>query len=207
MAKLNSIYITKTDEEVIDIYRNNAHYRTKQEIETYFYKKYSPLFKTLSRKFYYAESVEDNMQECYLKMIEILEDSSYTVGEDTLGLMLRKKINSHLQYQGKKAQEYMVEEYIELDEEDEDAIITKQSKIHSEEFVSELIFNITLKDFRKQLSTYENKLMDLLPSSMEKKEIAKELGYKHTANLAPIRKSLKERYITFMNEAGYELAI
>ena len=200
MKKTNN-YSNKTDLEVIEIYKNNSHWRTKQEIETYFYKKYAPLCKKYSNAYRYLSSMEDNMQECYFLMIKALEfvninkinnESSFS-----FGYIFKSYIEPYFKYEGTKNKKYIYEV-------DREKIIV-QNKTKSFEDI--LIFNTNLEIFKKQLTSYELNLLNLLQTNMKKQDIAKELGEKHTANLSYWRTKIQSKYIEFMNNAGYELTI
>jgi hypothetical protein len=206
MKKLND-FLNKTDLEILEVYKNNSHWSIKQKIESYLYKKYSPLCKKYSYAYRYLSSMEDNMQECYFLMLKAIDfvnvnkinnESSFS-----FGFIFKSYIEPHFKYKGIK---YIKEvsntdyfykiNYIEYNK------ITKMDS-----FENSLIFNINLEIFKKQLTPYELNLLELLQTSMKKQDIAKELGEKHTANLSYWRTKIQSKCVEFMNNAGYELTV
>jgi len=214
MKKLND-YSNKTDLEIIEIYKNNAHWKTKQEIETYFYKKYSPLCKKYSNLYRHISSMEDNMQECYFLMIKALDyvDTNKITNTSlfSFGSIFRFHITSHFIHENVRK----VKEFNHLlSENDLDYYINHSTYIRSNSYKNnvtcienKIIFNTNLEIFKKQLTSYELNLLELLQTSMKKQDVAKELGEKHTANLTYWRSKIQSKYIEFMNNVGYELTI
>jgi len=215
MKKSNN-YSNKTDAEVIEVYKNNSHWRTKQEIETYFYQKYMPLCKKYSYKFKYLSSFEDNIQECYFMLINALEyikmDKIKKPEIYSFGITFRGYLTSYFISQMKQYREvYSVEE----SEEKAGYTTGVGSRNHKDnnaayrnkEYENNLIFNLYKEEFEETLPEKEKRLFQMLADGMRKKDIVKELGEKHTANLTFWTSKLAKKYTEFNNTIGYELGL
>jgi len=214
MKKALQLYSNKSDAEIIEIYKNNPHWRTRQDVESYFYAKYQPLVKSQAIKFSYLSSVEDNCQECYFLMLSALDWidlSKVDLEQFSFGGVFKRYITAHFigEVNSKKVENENKVETIDLTPE-QGALFGKKfyngSKV-VESHEDSLIFKMNLKEFKKSLTEKELNLVELLETNMYKKDITKELGFKNTPNLTHWVEKVQSKYRTFMNNAGYELAI
>ena len=207
--KNTNTYSNKTDLEVIEIYKNNSHWRTKQDIETYFYKKYSPLCKTISYKYRYISSMEDNMQDCYFLMLDALDWVDTNKITDTVnfsfGYVFKKYLTPHFIQQQKvnsRVEEHIkIESLDPLEQEDnfrQHVLATVPS------FESNLIFKITYDRFKKQLDPKNLAIINLLEQNERVKDIAEKLSL---SNATIYKNKIQQMYIQFMNKSGYEIAM
>jgi len=200
--KTTTNYSKKSDSEIVEIYKNNSHWRTKQEIETYFYKKYTPLCKKYSNRYRDISTFEDNMQECYFIMLKALDGPSIEKME-SFGVSFSNYLWGYFgnvikkQDTNKNTEEYITNPI----EEDR----TMPIIVNSQE--DEIIFNSDVKGFYKQLSDTEKELVNLLQTNMKKKDIAKKLGFATIHNLYFWTNKIQHKYLQHMNECGYELSI
>jgi thiol-disulfide isomerase/thioredoxin len=207
-------YASKTDLEVIEIYKNNSHWRTKREIETYFYQKYIPLCKKYSYKYRYIQPMEDNMQDCYFQMVQALDyvDINKVTNPEmySFGITFRGYLSSHFIAEIKKyKEEFEIHvEYTEFYEVHTKHMgKNKDLKYRGSVQENSVIFKIYKQKFEETLSEKEKRLFKMLADGMKKKDIVKELGKKHTANLTFWVNKIQKKYVEFNNSIGYEIAI
>jgi hypothetical protein len=210
MKKVNSIYSAKTDVEVIEIYKNNSHWRTKQDIETHLYKKYTPLCKKYSSKYSYLQPMEDNMQDCYFQMIQALDYVDLNKVNDlerySFGSTFSNYLSSHFIAEYRKyikGKDSITEEYVTQQEEGLNKI--EQGQTESPE--GSIIFNMYRDKFEETLPEKEKRLFQLLADGMKKSDIVVELGEKRMANLSYWIVKLQKRYVEFNNSIGYEFTV
>lgn len=203
--KKSNAYSTKSDVEVIKIYKNNSHWRTKQEIEAHLYQKYSPLCKKYSYKYRYLSTMEDNMQDCYLQMVQALDFIDVNKITDaekySFGITFGGYLSSHFISQLKQKKD----DTIEYDSQQEQNFAKVMATSKSPE--EQVIFNIFKKEFENTLPEKEKILFQMLTDGMQKKVIAKELGEKHTANLTFWVNKIQKKYIAYTQLIGYELTV
>lgn len=199
----------KTDLEIIEMYNDNCHWKTKQEIETYFYKKCTPLLGKYSRKYSYLSSVEDNMQDCYFLLIQALEWVDSTKVKDVSKFSFIAIMEGYLisHFVAVIRNKYTVgrstEEYVVTPTENDFTV--EQAFVLPEE--NSIIFNMYKQQFENTLPEKEKRLFQLLADGMKKKDIAKELGEKHTANLTYTTKKIACSLTIFFRQIGYELTV
>ena len=213
--KVKSNYSEKSDVEVLDVYYNNAHWRTKQEIEAHLYKKYEPLCKAMSYKYRAMSTFEDNMQDCFLIMLKTLDGNQ------------AQKISSHIDSFGGIFKGYLrgyfksnysqfmkdvheragtINEYTHSHlEKLPIAFIQKNWGIQSQE--TTIIDYLHRQDFEETLEEKEKRLFQMLADGMKKKDIVKELGEKHTANLTYWINKIQKKYIAYTTSIGYEITM
>lgn len=223
MKKASSVYASKTDVEVIDIYKNNCHWRTKQDIEAYFYQKYTPLCKKYSFKYKYLSTFEDNMQDCYFQMIQALEyvdtNKITDLEKYSFGVTFVSYLSSHFIAEIKKYKnsgEEMTKELPTINIQPTPGIasdyVTEGEKFLNSSLCNktqenDIIFNMYKAEFEGTLPEKELRLFQMLADGMKKKDIVKELGEKHTANLTFWINKIQKRYVEFNNSIGYEITI
>ena len=213
MKKSNN-YSNKSDVEVIEIYKNNSHWRTKQEIETHFYQKYSPLCKKYSYKYNYLSTMEDNMQECYFQLINALEyvdiNKITNIESYSFGITLRGYVSSYFISQMSQYRDvYSIEDETTSYTTGVGSRDNKVNHIRSKEreYENNLIFNLYKEEFEETLPEKEKRLFQMLADGMKKKDIVKELGEKHTANLTYWINKIQKKYIAYTTSIGYEITM
>jgi hypothetical protein len=209
MKNTNS-FSHKTDLEIIEMYNDNCYWKTKQDIETYFYKKCTPLIKKYSYKYKFLSTVEDNMQESYFLLIQALEwvDTVKITNQDNFSfpLVFKGYLSSHFVKEFKKysnnantfTEEYVVSAEVDSPKVEQAFILPQEDSI---------IFNMYKKQFEETLPEKEKRLFQMLVDGMKKKDIVKELGEKHTANLSYTTKKIACSLTIFFRQIGYELNI
>jgi hypothetical protein len=196
---------SKSDYDVIQIYAN-GHISQKQDVEQYFYNKYMPLIKKYSKRYENNGfgSFEDNMQECYLIMIDALNNAISKLREnDSFGNMFGGYIRAYFRLKNTNQSYY---DYVgDMPEEGQLHCRVWQGRGVStpdEAYIHKIIYN----GFEKALTDYEYTLIELLKAGMKKQTIAKKLGEKNQANLTYHIKRIKKKYINYMNQNGYDMA-
>lgn len=196
-----SNYKMKTDYEIITEIYIDGHISQKQDVEQYFYNKYLPLIKKYSKRYEHNGfgSYEDNMQECYLIMVNALQNATKKLKEDvSFGSIFQGYIRGYFKVNNSNKSNYNSTNYIE----EEFAKTVIPTTCHAEQIISQITYN----GFEKELTDYEYTLIELLKAGMKKQTIAKKLGEKNQANLTYHIKRIKNKYIQYMNENGYSIA-
>jgi hypothetical protein len=197
-----------SDIEVIEKYKNNPHWSTRKDIEEHFYTKFQPLIDSMSRKYKFIGSYEDNLQESYLIMLKALEwidvnsitnSSKYSFGI-TLKYFLTGYFNNEFKYEtnAKVIEKEMISIYQETVNHEEYTI----GEIESHE--ENVIFNSVINQFKSLLKDTERKIWELLESGKTQRDIAIQFGKPSVQYLV---KQLKIKYINFMNDNGYAIEI
>lgn len=196
------------DVEVIEKYKNNPHWSTRKDIEEHFYTKFQPLIDSMSRKYKFIGSYEDNLQESYLIMLKALEwidvnsitnSSKYSFGI-TLKYFLTGYFNNEFKYEtdAKVIEKEMISIYQETVNHEEYTI----GEIESHE--ETVIFTSTINQFKSLLKDGEKKIWELLESGASQKNIAIQCG---KSSVQYQVQKLKAKYIDFMNNNGYAIEI
>jgi RNA polymerase sigma factor (sigma-70 family) len=205
MTNIN--YSTKSDLEVLEIHQNNSHWKTKQDIETYLYRKYYPLCVVYSRKYSSVSPFDDNMQECYFAMLKAIEyvdaNKIFNTNSFSFGVVFKMYLSSHfnnqIQYESyeSKCKKDQVSLHQEIDNEEE---IVIEGIVPSHE--EETIFSLLLKEFKSTLKDIEIRIWEALEEGKTQREIAKQFN-KSSINFRV--NSIKSKYTEFMNKNGYAI--
>jgi len=202
----------KTDLELVVMWQDseNTHHRTRTAIEALLYKKYTPLCKNMSFKYQSVSTFEDNMQDCYLFMLEALAKVEVKKIHNPIiysfGVSFKYQIVSLLNASvsnKKKAHNKNTEDI--LPDAEGNTIIFDQIRV--EDNTEEIIFADTYKGFLGSLSTYEQKIMKLLKLGMKRMDIATEMKAKSTANIIYYTNRLQDKYVRYMNSNGYSIEV
>lgn len=199
-------YSIKSDYEVIHEVYVNGQISQKQDVEQYFYNKYTPLIKKYSKRYENNGfgSFEDNMQECYLIMIDALHNAIDKLKEnDSFGYIFQGYIRGYFRLKNTNQAHY---DYV--------GDMTEEEQLHCRAWQGRgvstpdeaYIHKIIYKDFEKYITDYEYILIELLKTGMKKQTIAQKLGEKNQSNLTYHIKRIKNKYIQYMNDNGYSMA-
>lgn len=195
-----------TDVEVIEKYKNNPHWSTRKDIEEHFYTKFQPLIDSMSRKYKFIGSYEDNLQESYLIMLKALEwvnvdkitnTAKYSFGV-TFEFFLKGYFKNEFKYEtnAKVIEKEMISIYQETVNHEEYTIGEVES--HEET----VIFTSTINQFKSLLKDGEKKIWEFLESGASQKNIAIQCG---RASVNYQVQKLKAKYVNFMNSNGYSI--
>lgn len=198
---------SKSDYDVIHEIYVNGHISQKQDVEQYFYNKYMPLIKKYSKRYENNGfgSFEDNVQECYLIMIDALHNAIDKLKEnDSFGYIFQGYIRGYFKLNATNQAHYEYDSYAtEVEEDKSYSILEGKTTIPSYE--EDVIGEITYNGFENELTDYEYTLIELLKTGMKKQTIAQKLGENNQANLTYHIKRIKKKYINYMNENGYSM--
>jgi len=202
----------KTDLELVEMWQDNdnTHHRTRTAIEATLYEKYEPLCKHMSFKYQSVSTFEDNMQDCYLYMLE------------ALAKVESKKIHNPITYSFGVSFKYQIVSFLNASASNKKKTYNKNTEdilpdiegnttifnqVKVEDHTKEIIFADTYKDFLGTLSEYEQKIMALLHLGMKRMDIAKEMKAKSTANITYYTNGLQDKYVMYMNSNGYSIEV
>lgn len=198
-------YSQKSELELIEMHKSDSHWKIKQQIETYLYKKYNPLCRSFSQKFASISSFEDNMQECYMILLDAIDyvnptkvySSNFSFGV-IYKLYLSSYFHNQTYYESYKAKCKKDEISLYYNSEDCEEMI--EIKVPSHE--NNTIFNSIFKEFKDTLKDIEITIWDLLEEGKTQRDIAKEFN---KSSIQYKVSQLKSKYIHFMNTHGYEI--
>jgi hypothetical protein len=193
-------YSNKTELEVIEIYKNNAHWRTKQEIEAYFYQKYTPYIKGICTRYRNMATIEDNMQDCYFLLVNALEyvDENKVSNKNNFSFqfILNRYITAHFIGQAKSSKKQItehMEEYITR----QDQEYYKPEQSYTESHESEIINKVYKEQFEKTLSNEERVIFNMMYDRQKLDDIAKAVNKKCKQNLKYYRDNIQRKFNTF----------
>ena len=196
-----------TETEIIEKWGDNPHWRTRRDIEEFMYKKYIPVCKKYSS--IYKGEFEDNMQECYLIMLNSLEYAYKIIGKwDSFGGVFKSRIKVYLQKKINIKDTAFFNEIIPV-------AFTEESLYNSNvenfsdnkiDFDEDLIFNDIIDEFFKTLTDKEQQIYIRLSEKQSKKDIAKQMNISSSVNVVYWMNRMKLKYVSFMRENGYNLA-
>lgn len=201
----------KTDYELVTIWNDNSntHWRTRQQIESIFYKKYTPLFKSQCSQIK-GVTFEDAMQDCYLLMLPALEYAGKKLGEnDSFGGILKTRIKPTL-----RAHFYREETKFNFNCTSTDNNFLKNESESYEfnvdikdEYIldEEIIFEEAKQKFIDSLTKEEETLYYLLEQKVDRHEVMKKLKVKCSSNVSYKIAKLRKKYKFSMNEFGYSI--
>ena len=193
--------LLKSDLDLIKEWQDiNTLPKIKTQLESDLYRKYTPLCKSISRRYQHTAPFEDNMQECYLIMIKALkyvdEDKINNVEGYSFGITFKQYLRSYFNVQNYESEEKIIrDKNLSLEE---DIPNFEGVTLRNNTYESEIIFDIALKQFRETLDEEESFIFNSLEKGEEKQTLnLKSIYYK-------INK-IKNKYINFMNINGYAI--
>ncbi len=185
----------------------------KTEIQNFLLKKYQPLCNSLSSRYRYLDSFDDNKQECYFSMLKALDYVNLSKIGSTKDFSFGYYFKTYIQMdfnnksnskeQKEKDATFTISDIVKVDEEGNeiDSVLFQQK-----DAVDNIICEDAWERFKQTLSPHKRTVIERVVWERYQKEAAEKLGLT-PSSLSIHLKKIRREFIDYMNKNGYKIAV